>query len=120
MLAKVGPTAGKRLSPARSTCAVLVGSQNGTREWVYSQQQTISAEGFSGHAFSTFVPHTVRATETKTCSDCHVSSRNDNNAQMAQLLMQGTNFYNFAGRYAYVAEGKAGFQAVPLPRAYRT
>ena len=36
------------------------------REWVYSQQQTISAEGFSGHAFSTFVPHTVRATETKT------------------------------------------------------
>src|SRR5436309_13798386 len=38
----------------------------------------------SGHAFSTFVPHTVRATETKSCTDCHVSARNDNNAWMAQ------------------------------------
>ncbi len=44
------------------------------REWIYYQQQTISAEGYSGQAFSTFVPHTVRASETKTCTDCHVSA----------------------------------------------
>ncbi len=50
------------------------------------------------------MPHTVRATETRGCADCHVSSRNDNNAWMAQLLMQGTQFYNFLGRYVYVAE----------------
>jgi hypothetical protein len=112
MLALDGTAAGKRLSPARSTCAVLVGSQNGNREWVYSQQQTVSAEGLSGHAFSTFVPHTVRATETKHCTDCHVSRDNDNNAWMASLLMQGTNFYNFIGRYAYVAEGGKGLEAV--------
>ena len=112
MLARDGTVMNHRISPARSTCAVLVGSQNGTREWVYSQQQTVSAEGLSGQAFSTFVPHTVRATETKTCTDCHVSSRNDNNAIMAQLVMQGTNFYNFIGRYAYVATGKSGFEAV--------
>jgi hypothetical protein len=112
MLAVDGTTAGKRLSPARSTCAVLVGSQNGQREWVYSQQQTVSAEGFSGHSFSTFVPHTVRATETKHCTDCHVSKANDNNAWMASLLMQGTNFYNFIGRFAYVAEGSKGLEAV--------
>ena len=87
-------------SPARSACAVLVGSQNANREWIYSQQQTVSAEGFSGHAFSPYVPHTVRATETKHCTDCHVSKANDNNAWMAQLLMQGTNFVNFIGRYA--------------------
>ena len=37
-------------------------------------QQTVSAEGFSGQAFSTFVPHTVRATETKHCTDCHVAA----------------------------------------------
>jgi hypothetical protein len=103
---------GRRLSPARSTCAVLVGSQNGNREWVYSQQQTLSAEGFSGHSFSTFVPHTVRSTETKHCTDCHVSRANDNNAWMASLLMQGTNYYNFIGRFAYVAEGGHGLQAV--------
>ena len=83
-----------------------------TREWVYSQQQTVSAEGFSGHSFSTYVPHTVRATETKHCTDCHVSKANDNNAWMAQLLMQGTNYFNFIGRYAYVAEGGKGLEAV--------
>ena len=109
----IDPTVMKnRISPARSSCAILVGSQNANREWVYSQQQTVSAEGLSGHAFSTFVPHTVRATETRGCSDCHVSSRNDNNAWMAQVLMQGTNFYNFIGRYAWVAEGDAGLEAV--------
>jgi hypothetical protein len=112
MLAVDGSTVGRRLSPARSTCAVLVGSQNGNREWVYSQQQTLSAEGFSGHSFSTFVPHTVRSTETKHCTDCHVSRANDNNAWMASLLMQGTNYYNFIGRFAYVAEGGHGLQAV--------
>jgi hypothetical protein len=114
MLAIDGNAAKNRISPSRSTCAVLVGSQNANREWVYSQQQTVSAEGFSGHAFSTFVPHTVRATETKQCVDCHVSSANDNNAWMASLLMQGTNFYNFVGRYAYVAGGKAGLEAVTV------
>ena len=91
---------------------MLVGSQNGNREWVYSQQQTVSAEGLSGHSFSTNVPHTVRATETKRCTDCHVSKANDNNAWMASVLMQGTNFYNFIGRFAYVAEGGRGLEAV--------
>src|SRR5712691_935502 len=109
----IDPTVMKnRVSPARSSCAILVGSQNANREWVYSQQQTVSAEGFSGHSFSTFVPHTVRATETRGCSDCHVSRGNDNNAWMAQVLMQGTNFYNFIGRFAWVAEGEAGLEAV--------
>jgi hypothetical protein len=111
----IDPTVMKhRVSPARSSCAVLVGSQNQNREWVYSQQQTVSAEGFSGHAFSTFVPHTVRATETKSCTECHVSARNDNNAWMAQVLMLGTNFYNFLGRYLYVAEGARGFEAIAV------
>jgi hypothetical protein len=79
---------------------------------VYSQQQTVSSEGYSGQAFNTHVPHTVRATETKMCTDCHVSAKNDNNAILAQLLLQGTNFVNFMGRYVYVAEGKSGLQAV--------
>jgi hypothetical protein len=84
-----------------------VSSQNQNREWIYSQQQTTSAEGFAGQTFNTHVPHTVRSTETKTCSDCHVSAKNDNNAWMAQLLLQGTNFVNFMGRYVYVAADDA-------------
>ena len=101
-----GTVTGNRVAPVRSACAVLVSSQNNDRDWLYYQQQTISAEGFSGQAFSTFVPHTVRAKETKGCTDCHVSRANDNNAWMAQLLMQGTNFMNFMGRYVFVADGQ--------------
>jgi len=114
MLGVDGTVTGHRIAPARSSCAILVSSQNANREWLYYTQQTISAPGFSGEAFSTFVPHTVRATETRQCADCHVSAQNDNNAWMAQLLLQGTNFMNFMGRYIYVATGKHGFEAVAV------
>jgi hypothetical protein len=114
MLGVDGAVTGHRIAPARSSCAILVSSQNANRDWLYYTQQTISAPGFSGQAFSTFVPHTVRAKETKQCSDCHVSAANDNNAWMAQLLLQGTNFMNFMGRYVYVATGKKGFEAVAV------
>ncbi|HJZ63865.1 MAG TPA: hypothetical protein VKD70_06080 [Candidatus Acidoferrum sp.] len=114
MLGVDGTVTGHRIAPARSSCAILVSSQNANREWLYYTQQTISAPGFSGQAYSTFVPHTVRAKETKQCSDCHVSEKNDNNAWMAQLLLQGTNFMNFMGRYVYVATGKKGFEAVAV------
>jgi hypothetical protein len=107
MLGRDGTVTGNRVAPVRSSSAILVSSQNQNREWIYSQQQTVSAEGFSGQTFNTHVPHTVRATETKTCTDCHVSKSNDNNAWMAQLLLQGTNFVNFMGRYVYVASDDA-------------
>jgi hypothetical protein len=114
MLGIDGTVTGHRIAPARSSCAVLVSSQNANRDWLYYTQQTISSPGFSGQAFSTFVPHTVRAKETKQCSDCHVSANNDNNAWMAQLLLQGSNFMNFMGRYVYVATGKKGFEAIAV------
>jgi len=111
MLGRDGTVTGNRIAPVRSSSAVLVSSQNQNREWIYSQQQTVSAEGFSGQTFNTHVPHTVRATETKGCSDCHVSKNNDNNAWMAQTLLLGTNFVNFMGRYVYVAADD-GLEAV--------
>lgn len=107
MLGRDGTATGNRIAPVRSSSAVLVSSQNQNREWIYSQQQTGSAEGFAGQAFNTHVPHTVRTTETKGCSDCHVSAKNDNNAWLAQVLLQGTNFVNFMGRYVYVAADDA-------------
>ena len=113
-LARDGTVSGNRISPARSACAVVVSSQNQNREWLYSQQQTTSAGGFSGTAFSTYVPHTVRARETRGCTDCHVARRGDNNAWMASLLMQGTGMMNFIGRYAYVGEESHGFEAVAV------
>ncbi|MCA1594001.1 MAG: hypothetical protein LC754_15380 [Acidobacteria bacterium] len=113
MLGVDGTVTGHRIAPVRSSSAVIVSSQNQNREWIYSQQQTVSAEGFAGQAFNTHVPHTVRAKETKTCADCHVSEKKDNNAWMAQMLLQGTNFVNFMGRYVYVAAGDA-LEAVPV------
>ena len=60
MLARDGDVTGNRIGPARSSCAVHVGCYNNNRESIYVQQQTISADGMSGIAFSTNVPHTVR------------------------------------------------------------
>jgi len=114
MLGVDGTVTGNRIAPTRSSCAVVVSSQNTNRDWLYYQQQTTSAEGFSGFGFSSYYPHTVRAKETKTCTSCHISRDGDNNAWMAQLLMQGTNLVNMMGRYAYVAEGSKGFEAVTV------
>ncbi|MBV9072713.1 MAG: hypothetical protein JOZ10_03695 [Acidobacteria bacterium] len=114
MLGIDGTVTGNRVSPVRSACAVVVSSQNAQRDWLYYQQQTVSASGFSGQAFSPYVPHTVRAKETKQCTDCHISQQKDNNAWMAQVLVQGTNFLNFMGRYIYVATGGDGFNAVAV------
>jgi hypothetical protein len=103
MLGKDGTVTGHRVAPVRSSSAVLVSSQNQNREWIYSQQQTVSAEGMAGQAFNTHVPHTVRGKETKQCSDCHISQEGDNNAWLAQVMLQGTNFVNFLGQYVYIA-----------------
>ncbi len=141
MLARDGNATANRIGPARSSCAIHVGSYNANRESIYVQQQTISGEGMSGIAFSTNVPHTVRGgppldhdpqqpfgpengrpksagaflpghSDTKTCTDCHLSRADDNNAILAQLLMQGTNYVNFIGRYCWVAAGDHGLAAV--------
>jgi hypothetical protein len=102
-----------RLAVLRSSSAVIVGSQNANREWVYSQQQTVSAEGYSGQAFNPHFPHTTSGKgTTKNCTDCHVAKDNDNNAWLAQMLGFGTGTVNFFGRYAYVGEGKGGLDAV--------
>src|SRR5262245_32480993 len=114
MLGIDGTVTGNKVAPVRSACAVVVSSQNQNRDWLYYGQQTVSAEGFSGQAFSPYVPHTVRAKETRTCTDCHVSNANDNNAWMAQLLLQGTNFLNYLGRFAYVATGNKGLAAIAV------
>jgi hypothetical protein len=118
MLGKDSTTKGGKVVPVRSACAVMVSSQNANRDWIYVQQQTVSAEGFAGTAFSPYFPHTVRATETRQCADCHLhkdeDGHNDNNAVMSQLLMQGLNAYNFIGRFAWVACGDEGVHAVAV------
>jgi len=102
---------GNIIAPVRSTSALILSSTNINRERIYVQQPPISAAGFSSQAFAPHFPHTVRRTETKNCSDCHLSAANDNNAIMAQLLLQGTNYVNFVGLNAWVGLA-GGFEAV--------
>lgn len=104
---------GNRLGVLRSSSAVIVSSQNNNRNWVYSQQQTISAEGYSGQAYNPHLPHTTSGVgTTKNCEDCHVAKANDNNAWLTELLGFGTGTVNFFGRYAFVGEDKGGLEAV--------
>jgi len=113
MLGIDGTVKKNRMAVIRSSSAVVVSSQNQNREWVYSQQQTFSAEGYSGQAFNPHFPHTTSSVgTTKNCTDCHLSASNDNNAWMTQLLGFGTGTVNFFGRYAYIGEGREGLHAV--------
>ena len=105
-LGKQGSVKGGKIVPVRSSSALLLSSTNINREKIYIQQAPIAASGFSSQAFAPHYPHTERKTETKTCSDCHVSQANDNNAIMAQLLLHGTNYVNFVGFNAWVGEAK--------------
>ena len=106
-------TKGQTIAPIRSSSALILSSTNINRERIYIQQPPISAAGYSSQAFAPHYPHTERKTETKGCDDCHVSTNNDNNAIMAQLLLQGTNFVNFIGHNAWVG-GKGGVEAVTV------
>jgi hypothetical protein len=104
-------TKGHIIAPVRSSSALVLSSTNVNRERIYVQQPPIAASGYSSQAFAPHYPHTERKIETKTCTDCHLSEANDNNAIMAQLLLHGTNFVNFVGFNAWIgADG--GIEAV--------
>src|ERR1700683_374008 len=113
MLGHRETAAGGKIAPFRSSSALVVSSTNANREHIYIQQPPISASGFSSQAFNPHFPHTERTAETKTCEDCHLSAQDDNNAIMAQLLLQGTNFVNFVGYNAWLGT-TGGLSAVQV------
>jgi hypothetical protein len=109
-----GSSKGHKIAPLRSTSALVLSSRNINRERIYIQQPPLSSSGYSSQAFNPHFPHTVRTTETKTCTDCHISAQNDNNGWLQSVLGQGTNFVTFIGRFAWVAEGNGGLEAVAV------
>ncbi|MFV2055728.1 MAG: hypothetical protein ACC707_04635 [Thiohalomonadales bacterium] len=113
MLGRRGEINGGRIAPVRSSSALSLSAVNSNQEKIYIQQAPIAASGFSSQAFNPHFAHTVRKTETKTCSDCHLSKTGDNNAIMAQLLSYGTNFTNFVGYFAWVG-GESSVEGVQV------
>jgi hypothetical protein len=105
-LGKHGELKNGKIAPVRSSSALVLSSRNSNRELIYIQQPPISAAGFSSQAFAPHFPHTARKTETKTCTDCHLSEAKDNNAIMTQLLLLGTKFTDFLGYNAWVGGEK--------------
>ncbi len=101
-----GPSKGGKIAPVRSSSALVLSSTNINREHIYVQQPPTAASGYSSQAFAPHYAHTERKTETKTCDDCHLSPKNDNNAIMAQLLLHGTGFVGFVGYDAFLGEEK--------------
>jgi hypothetical protein len=110
-LGKHGEVKDYKIAPVRSSSALVLSSRNSNRELIYIQQPPIASSGFSSQAFAPHFPHTSRLTETKTCTDCHLSRKNDNNAIMAQLLLHGTKFVDFLGYNAWVG-GDGEFNAI--------
>ncbi len=113
MLGRRGKINGGRIAPLRSTTALVLSSTNANREKIYVQQPPISASGYSSQAINPHFAHTVRKTETRVCSDCHLSEEGDNNAIMAQTLGFGTDFIDFIGFHAYVG-GDGSVEAVQV------
>ena len=111
MLGINGTVQGHKVSPVRSASSVIASARDGNRAIVAHQQPTIAAEGHSGHAMTPNPPHTVRVKETKTCTECHVSVNNDNNAVVAKMYGFGVHSVDFIGRYVYVGERDKGFEA---------
>ena len=107
MLGRRGDINGGRIAPIRSTSALVLSSTNANREKIYIQQPPISSAGYSSQAINPHFPHTVRKTETRNCSDCHLSEDGDNNAIMAQTLGLGGDYIDFMGHYVYAGGAKA-------------
>ena len=113
MIGRRGSINGGRIAPLRSTSALVLSSTNSNREKIYIQQPPIAASGYSSQAINPHFAHTVRKTETKTCSDCHLDEDGDNNAIMAQTLGLGTDYIDFLGYFAYLGTGE-GVEAVQV------
>ena len=93
-----------------------------TARSIYVQQQTISAEGFGGIAFSTNVPHTVRgrgARETKQCTDCHLSQDERQQRLDGPTADARHGLHELHRQVRWVAAGEEGLFGVVVTEADR-
>ena len=104
-LGRHGRSKGNKIAPVRSSSALVLSSTNINRERIYVQQPPIAASGLLARRPSRRTIRTPCARPRPRPAPTATSREaNDNNAIMAQLLLQGTNFVNFVGFNAWVGE----------------
>jgi len=100
--------------PLRPASSTIVSVLDGDRNNVVHEQPLVSTPGYANDAMTPHPPHTVRTRETKTCTDCHMSADNNNNARVASMLGFGTNALNYMGSFVYTAVNGKGITAVEV------
>ncbi|HZU98015.1 MAG TPA: hypothetical protein VFF73_15030 [Planctomycetota bacterium] len=118
VLGITGTVQKNKIGPVRSASAVAATTEDGANGVVTHQQPTVSGAGYSGTAFSPFIPHTVDAKNAKACSACHVSDEDDNNSRLATLFGLGAHGTDFVGQYAWLALGDGGITAVKVTEGW--
>jgi outer membrane protein OmpA-like peptidoglycan-associated protein len=105
---------GSKVWPLRPASSTIVSVLDGDRNNVVHEQPLVSTPGFANSAMTPYPPHTVRTRETKTCTDCHLSTDNNNNARIGSMLGFGVNALNYQGSFAYTAVNGKGITAVQV------
>jgi hypothetical protein len=109
---------GGKVTPFRPATTVVVSAWDRGRNNIVHQQPLVSTPGFTNEGMTPHPPHTVRTTETKQCTDCHLSENNDNNARIASAVGFGVNALTFVGEYQFIAEQGKAVTAVKVTDGY--
>src|SRR6266581_4654357 len=117
---RITPATTFRFCATTFICSVSTGPSPG----IASHQRDLLAQCWSARRMRIAIGCTTRnkrfprrgspARLSPRLSRIRCAPKKQNNAWMAQLLLQGTNFMNFMGRYIYVATGKKGFEAIAV------
>ncbi len=107
MLGLDGTVKGHRLAVIRSSSAVVVGSQNANREWVYSQEQTVLVRGLQRPGLQpAFCAHHQRRGHDEELHGLPSFPRSRiTTRSWRSCSALGLGNVNFFGRYAYVGGG---------------
>ena len=80
MLGRDGTVTGNRIAPVRSSCAIIVSSQDLNRQWIYSSSRRSRPRATAGMPSTRTCRTPCARRRPRRCTDCHVSAEGDNNA----------------------------------------
>jgi len=106
-----------KIVPIRSACAVLVSSQDANRQWLYEQQQTVSAEGYAGTGVQSVLPAYGQGDGNQAVLRLPPLEEERQQCRPCTAPPAGNQFGELIGRFAWVGEADHGLEAVRCHRA---